>query len=167
TKKTEKRTRRRKNPGIAAAPKNRKQCLEQAKLLDKLPAILSGKEKPADASAAIDLALLCSQPWQARNRAAAQFFGQAFTLDVHLADDLERQHRYNAACAAALAGCGQGKDAASLGEQERTRWRKRALDWLRADLAQWTKRGTSSPQARGQVQQVLIHWRGDTDLAGL
>ena len=36
--------------------------------------------------------------------------------------------------AAALAGCGQGYDAAQLDGQERSGWRKQALHWLRADL---------------------------------
>src|SRR5215472_4056243 len=51
-------------------------------------------------------------------------------------DDLQTQDRYNAANAAALAGCGQGEDAAKLNDNERTRLRQQALTWLRADLAQ-------------------------------
>jgi hypothetical protein len=55
--------------------------------------------------------------------AAARFFDEAFAAQSSLADDLSSQHRYNAACAAALAGCGQGKDADDLSEQEHARWR--------------------------------------------
>jgi hypothetical protein len=43
-------------------------------------------------------------------------------------------HRYNAACAAALAACGQGKDSAKRDAQERARLRRQALDWLREGL---------------------------------
>ena len=47
--------------------------------------------------------------------------------------DLDFQ-RYNAACAAALAGSGRGHDTGKLKDDELARLRKQALDWLRADL---------------------------------
>ncbi len=47
--------------------------------------------------------------------------------------------RYNAACAAALAGGGQGQDAGRLSDQERAGLRKQALDCLRADLRAWQR----------------------------
>jgi hypothetical protein len=56
-----------------------------------------------------------------------------------LAEDLNAQHRYNAARAAALAGCGAGEDAAHLTDSDRAGLRKQALDWLRADLEAWRK----------------------------
>ena len=43
------------------------------------------------------------------------------------------------ACAAALAGCGQGKDAGKLAGDERTRLRNQALGWLKADLEAWRR----------------------------
>jgi hypothetical protein len=63
---------------------------------------------------------------------------------------------------------GQAKDAAKLDDEERPRLRKQALDWLRADLAAWTKlidRGL--PTDRVAVQQKLKHWQMDSDLAGI
>src|SRR5262249_6581179 len=85
-----------------------------------------------------------------------------------LANALEAGHRYNAACAAALAAAGQGKDAAALDEKERTRLRNQALDWLRADLALWDQQAhRAEPQARAATQQTLRHWQQDTDLAGV
>jgi serine/threonine-protein kinase len=77
-------------------------------------------------------------------------------------------HRYNAARAAALAGCGQGKDADKLDEKERARLRQRAREWLRADLALWAKQADNdNPKAREAVQQQLKHWQTDADLAGV
>ena len=77
-------------------------------------------------------------------------------------------HRYNAACFAALAAAGQGEDAAKLDDKERTRLRKQALDWLRADLALRGKQlETGKPADRAEVQQALRHWQQDTDLAGI
>ena len=81
---------------------------------------------------------------------------------------MQVQHRYNAACAAALAGCGQGKDDPPLDDAARTRWRKQAIDWLKADLAAWSKILESGPpQARPFIAQTLQHWKADPDLAGL
>jgi uncharacterized membrane protein len=48
-------------------------------------------------------------------------------------------------------------------EQER-----QALDWLRANLAQWIKQlEDGSPEARTRVQGTLAHWRQDPDLASV
>ena len=52
-----------------------------------------------------------------------------------LADDRCAGHRLIAACAAAQASIGRGKDAGPLDAAEKTRLRKLALDWLRAELA--------------------------------
>jgi hypothetical protein len=76
--------------------------------------------------------------------------------------------RYDAACCAARAGCGQGEDAGQLDELERARWRQQALDWLRADLIRWGKLlddGKADTQAK--VRQTMRHWQTDPDLAGV
>jgi hypothetical protein len=74
-------------------------------------------------------------------------------------NDLRAAHRYNAACAAALAAAGQGEDATKLDNQERVRLRKQALDWLRADLTLRTKQLEGGPPAdRAAAQQALRHW---------
>src|SRR5262249_59870885 len=72
------------------------------------------------------------------------------------------------ACAAALAAAGKGEDARDLTAEQRTKLRKQALDWLRADLAAWTKVAEGGqPQALAVVQRTLTHWQGDADLASL
>ena len=102
------------------------------------------------------------------NHTAAGLYAAAFAADPKLADDLKAGHRYNAACFAALAAAGQGEDAAKLDDKERTRLRKQALDWLRADLALRTKQlETGKPADRAEVQQTMRHWQKDTDLAGI
>jgi serine/threonine-protein kinase len=76
--------------------------------------------------------------------------------------------RYGAACAAALAGGGRLTDAKPLDDKERARWRKRALDWLRADLALRTKQlASGQPADRAQVRQQMMHWQQDGDLAAI
>jgi len=62
--------------------------------------------------------------------ASARFYAEAFADQPQLAEDLDEGHRYNAACAAALAGSGKGKDAGRLPDKEYARLRKQALDWL-------------------------------------
>ena len=101
---------------------------------------------------------------------AARMWAEAFQTDPMLAEDMRVQNRYNAACAAALAGCGQGKDEPPLDEAAKARWREQAVDWLKADLAFWSRQ-VESGQPRGRVREVvantLQHWKADTDLAGI
>ena len=102
------------------------------------------------------------------NHAANGLYAAAFLADPRLADNLQAAHRCNAACFASLAAASQGVDAAKLDDQERTRLRQQALDWLRADLALRTKQlATGTPADRAGVQQQLRHWQTDTDLAGI
>src|SRR5205814_89708 len=70
---------------------------------------------------------------------SARFYAEAFAAQPALADDLKVGHRYNAACYAALAAAGMGEDTARLDDKEKSRLRKQALDWLRADLTLWSK----------------------------
>src|SRR5262249_38940695 len=96
-------------------------------------AVLRGEAKPADAAERNEYAQLFY--YKKLYVAAARFWADAFAADPRLADDPESSHRYDAACAAALAAAGLGADAGRLDDQERARWRKQALEWLRANLA--------------------------------
>src|SRR5262249_55563056 len=76
--------------------------------------------------------------------------------------------RYDAACAAVLAGCGQGEDAARPDEAQRALLRRQALAWLRADLDVWTARlEADQPGDRDLIQGKMRHWRQDADLTGV
>src|SRR5262249_8666100 len=85
-----------------------------------------------------------------------------------LAEDVAAGTHYYAACAAALAGCGQGKDAADLDDAQRARWRRQALQWLRQDLA-WSGKALEGgkAQSRALVRSKMQYWRSDGDLAGV
>jgi tetratricopeptide (TPR) repeat protein len=132
----------------------------------KLPTILSGLARPADAAETIGFAQLCYG--KKLHGASARLWAEAFEAEPKLARDIQAKLRYNAACAASLAGCGQGKDDPPLDEATKARWRKQAIDWLKADLAAWSKLVASSPpQARRSVVETLQHWKADTDLAGI
>jgi hypothetical protein len=84
-----------------------------------------------------------------------------------LAEDLDAWHRYNAACAAVLAAAGQDSGAVKLEHKERARLRQQALDWLKADLAAWTKLAEGTAPQRQVARQKLTHWQADADLASV
>jgi tetratricopeptide (TPR) repeat protein/serine/threonine protein kinase len=133
----------------------------------KLAAVLKDPGQPADAAERLAFAQLCQQ-YKKLPRAAARFYADAFAAEPKLAADLRAGHRYNAACAAALAAAGQGEDAMKLADEERTRLRQQALDWLRVDLAAWTQvLDKGPPQARQVLAQTLQHWQKDADFAAL
>jgi hypothetical protein len=141
------------------------QCQRYAILDARLPALLRGKEKPANAAEQIELARLCFL--KKYHAAAARFSRDAFTAEPELAEDVRAGARYEAACAATLVGCGQSKGARTMDDKERALWRRQALDWLRQDLAGWGKaldKGT--PQTKAQVRYWMQHWQND-DLAGV
>jgi serine/threonine protein kinase/tetratricopeptide (TPR) repeat protein len=133
----------------------------------KLPAILKGDMEPSDPAALIALA----RHFQHNNHlnvAAYRFFMKAFEAQPELVLDQERWHRYNAACAAALAGCGKGSDAAALDGIERASLRQKALVLLRADLKQWQDRLDKEPaNVRLQVVRKMNHWKQDVDFDGM
>jgi Tfp pilus assembly protein PilF len=133
----------------------------------KLPKILSGEAMPADTPERIALAELCVQ-FKKLYVTSFRFYFEAFAEKPELADDLEHGHRYNAACSAALAGFGEGKDADQADDKERVRLRRQALDWLRADLAAYRQMLEKEPdKARPLVVGRMAHWQQDTDLAGV
>jgi eukaryotic-like serine/threonine-protein kinase len=132
----------------------------------RLPVILRGEENPRDSTERLTLAQMAYD--RAHFTAAARLWAESFQMQPKLADDMQLQNRYNAACAAALAGSGQGKDDPPLDEAAKARWRRQAIEWLNADLVFWTKQVEKGPQqTRVAVSQTLQHWKADTDLAGL
>jgi eukaryotic-like serine/threonine-protein kinase len=137
----------------------------EAMIMPKLPAFLGGKHQPREDER---LALLGVCQFTNRTLALARLYADAFAAAPQLAEDVKAGHRYSAARAAALAGSGRGEDGASLSQEERSRWRKQARQWLRADLAAWSKAlDGESARAREQVWRTLVHWPGEPDLAGL
>jgi eukaryotic-like serine/threonine-protein kinase len=135
--------------------------------LDKrLPAVLKGDDRPKDNSDSLAFAQMCyDRGWHA---AAARLWGDALKNDPKLGEDRQAQIRYNAACSAALAGCGTGKDEKKPDEEERKKLRMQALEWLKAERDVWAKVVESGkPQGKTVVFPTLQHWRQDSDLAGV
>jgi eukaryotic-like serine/threonine-protein kinase len=124
-----------------------------------LGAIISGKVTVADADL-LTVAQMCQNT--RLNAAAAKFYSAAFAAQPKLADEFEAGDRYNAARAAALAGCGTTNDGKQLDEQERARLRRQALDWLRADLALAAQR-LDVPDVRAAVRSRLAASKANTE----
>jgi tetratricopeptide (TPR) repeat protein len=153
-------------PDLAEPRRNLVIARRETELEAKLPAYLAGKAKPANSAEQIDLANLCAR--KHLNHASARFFEAGFEAEPGLANDLARGHRYNAACAAVLAGCGQGKDSPPVDQKERVRLRQKAVEWLRADLGAWREQLNKEPvKTRPDVEKTLSHWLTDPDLSGV
>jgi serine/threonine-protein kinase len=140
-------------------------CERLIELDAKLPRILKAELQPVDAGERLELAALCQR--KSLYAAACRFYADAFAQQPRLADNLNVQHRYNAACTAVLRGCGQRKDVDQTDAKERARWRAQALDWLRADLAAYRQAMDKQPEKAHRVQERMQHWQQDNDFAGV
>ena len=137
-----------------------------AALAPRLPAVLKGDDHSADAAERLTFARICHD--RKLNAAAVRLFAEVLKADPKLGDDRQAQHPYNAACDAALAGCGQGKDDPPPDEAARAGLRGQALGWLKAELAAWSRIvEEGKPEAGAVVRPVLEHWKTDGDLAGV
>ena len=132
----------------------------------RLPALFTGQEEPKDPAERLTLGL----GWHKHKRryaTAARCYSEAFAAQPALAQDPRTHDRYNAACAAALAGCGQGQDAGGLSDRERARLRQQALDWLKEDLRAWGQLLEAQPDQTRAAAGRLAHWLKDPDFAGV
>jgi serine/threonine-protein kinase len=159
----------------------------EAMILPNLGAFLKGKHQPQDNDERLALLAICQV--QGLYAACAQLYADAFAADPGLAEAttaeclrraglekerhdrinvLKTEPRYLAARCAALAGCGLGEDGPKLNDAERTRWRRQAAEWLRADLAAWAKTLESdSPASRELAKEMLTLWLVEPDVARL
>jgi serine/threonine-protein kinase len=141
-------------------------CQRYLALDTRLPRILKGAEKPANAAEQIEVAQLCVL--KKLYAAAARFYDDAFTAEPKLAEAVPTGTRYYAACAAAQAGCARGRDADTLDDKERARWRRQAREWLRQNLTWWGKAlDNGNAQTKADVRWRMQFWQTDGDFAGL
>jgi serine/threonine-protein kinase len=135
-------------------------------LESKLPALIKGEIRPADAAERMALATLCYE--KGLHAAAARFRAEAFAADPKLAEDPKLAYRYSAASSAALAGSGKSRDEPPPDGAARADLRRQALEWLKAELAhQTTQLGSGTQQDRYDVRRRLDRWKVDPDLVGI
>lgn len=141
-------------------------------LLPRLDDVVAGRAEPASPAEALAFATLCYQPFRRQYAAAARLCVLAFEMNPKIAADRSgmfdtNTNRYDAACDAVLAGCGQGADAPAV-PADRAELRRRAMNWLRADLAMRTKLAASAdPADRKTAADRMSQWLDDSDLAGV
>jgi tetratricopeptide (TPR) repeat protein len=141
-----------------------KECRRLVKLETQLQAVLEGRARPANSTGWNQYAQICF--YKKKYLDSARFRLEAFRNDSQLADDWKAGHRYDAACAAALAAA--DADDGALCKDECVRWRLQALDWLRANLEVAADvLDDGEPADRAQVRMQLQHWQCDPDLASL
>jgi serine/threonine-protein kinase len=117
----------------------------------RLPAVLRGEDQPETADEWKALAAVAQKV--EGNAAAARIWRQAFEASPTLAVGLTGD-RYNAACAAALAGTAE--------------WRSQARAWLRAELALRAEQVNGKPFPGTQpAAKALRHWLEDPDLTSI
>ena len=132
----------------------------------RLIAIHRGDQQPRDNAERLQLAQRAYD--KALQADATKLWADALEADPKLAEDRRAQVRYNAACAAALGGCGRGKDNPAPDDAAKAKLRERARAWLQAELAAWTGLVESGPpEARPVVAPTLQHWKENGDLAGI
>jgi serine/threonine-protein kinase len=135
-------------------------------ILPHLTEFLAGSYRPVDNDERLAMSAACY--FGHFYRALAQLHADAFAANPSLAGNPSNGHRYDAACAAALAAAGKGTDAANLSDTERARWREQARQWLRAELALKIKvQGSGSEAGRKRTVDSLAGWLTDPDFAGI
>jgi eukaryotic-like serine/threonine-protein kinase len=138
----------------------------EALILTNLQSFLDGAYQPRDEDERLALLGVCQ--FKNRTRALVRLYSEAFAAAPRLMEDVGSGHRYNAARAAALAGCGRGEDAVGIEEAERKRLRDQARQWLQADLALCKRLlDTGFSKYREGVRRELLRWRETPDLSCL
>jgi serine/threonine-protein kinase len=145
-----------------------RECERDLVLEKKLAAVRAGQEQAANNAERLALADLGQQPFKRYYTTSARLYAEAFANNPKLANDLERQDRYDAARSASLAAAGQGEDVRFLPDKVAFRLRQAALDWLRADLTAYAKLAErDDPALKKTIRERLTHWQQDPDLASV
>jgi len=130
----------------------------------RLAAVLKGKETAKSDAERIQLAYRAND--KTLHAASARLLAEALANNPELADDRQAQNRYNAACAASLAGSGKGTNDPPPNDAAKTKLRQQALEWLKAELVAWAKIVDSGPaDMKAKLAPTLQHWKTDSDLA--
>ena len=130
----------------------------------RLPAVMNGREAPANAEEAASFARLAFA--RSRPEVAARLWTGAFAAAPDLAADLVAMNRFQAARAAVRAGTEGEGEFTGPNADSRAKWRRQAVEWLRADLAASTAiLNTGTASQRAGVARRLSRWQVDPTLA--
>ena len=130
----------------------------------RLAAVLKGGEIPKDDAERLRLAYRAKE--KALHASSARLYAEALANHPTPGGDRDAQHRYIAACAAALSGCARGKDDPMPDDPSRARLRTQARVWLQAELAAWAEVLDAGPaDMKAKIAPALQRWKDDPDLA--
>jgi hypothetical protein len=125
-----------------------------ASLEERLPALLAGEIDPVDNAERLAYAQMC---WRkGLLRAEVKLLSEAIANDPTLVDDLAAGHRYDAACSAAGASAGLGKDSAQIDDRERSAYRRPSTGCAPTGPAPRLRRATKDRSLR----RTRAQWQG-------
>jgi eukaryotic-like serine/threonine-protein kinase len=141
-------------------------CEQLIALQPRRSRILNGEDNPKNDDEASAFAIILNL--NHNYLLSAQLYEKILSWPHTLAGDLNLGHRFDPACAAALAGCENSESIPLLDDDARVRWRTVARNWLWTDLAVWEKRleGATREQ-RNQIKHALNRWKVLRELTGL
>lgn len=143
-------------------------CLARAAIEKRLPAILAGKDRPANVFETLDAARICVN--QKRYVSAGRLFDDAFTSIHDLADDLASDSLHAAARVNLLASLGAGIEPADVPVRIRTRNHAIVLLEHELDLCESEKTlnhyGVKAALYRLLNDDAIAGFRNDAALAG-
>jgi serine/threonine-protein kinase len=143
-----------------------RECERRVEMERRLPSLLNGRNRAANAAECAQYAMVCYE--KRLYVAGARLYREALAGLSYDAGAPRGDHRYNAACLAALAASGRGEGESPRDESARAEWRMQALAWLKADLAAWSSAfETGSVPLHPAIQRALQHCQADPDLASV
>lgn len=152
------------SPGLGGASSGVSRCEAMEKLAGRLDAVLKGEENPSSPAENALFGSLCRV--KGRNADASRLFSEAFASDPSLAEDFSQEFRYQAACAAALAGRGIDAGTHAVGPSELAEYREKARQWLIAD-ASLLRRRVEERNDLPRVRNAVLRCLSDPALAGI
>ena len=115
--------------------------------------------------------ILAATPLGDPHDASIRLIEQAFQETPQRLQDSKQSWRYTAACSALLTANGDGRDAEDINQETRSRWRRQALSWLRAELEARSQRLNQDSSASRiktiKVVQTCLHDKHLESIRGL
>ena len=152
------------SPGLGGASNGVTRCESMERLAGWLESVLKGEESPSGPGEKALFASLCRV--RGRNADASRLYSEAFAADPSLAEDLSQEFRYQAACAAALAGRGIDAGSPALAPGELAEYREKARQWLASDASVMRGRIEERKDLE-RVRNAVLRCLSDPALAGI
>jgi len=131
----------------------------------RLDAVVQGARIPEEPEALVQLASMAQR--KGLNGTSARLYASAIEKSNQSAKQILSLDRYQAACAAVQAGCGDGDEAVAMADGERARWRATGLAWLEGELIALLERNRDGRLGDLELHSTLERWQADPALAGI